>query len=299
VELLDGRILNVLTDAGDSRRPLVFHWGTPSAAVWFEPLARAANESGLSLVTYARPGYDGATPQPGRQVADVAADVAAILDALGHDEFLSLGWSGGGPHSLACAALLPGRCLAAGSFGGVAPYPADGLDWMAGMGKGNVEEFSAAIRGEDALRPLLQRLAKGLDVIQGTEMAAALGSLASDVDKAALTGEFAEALASSFRGSVSSGIEGWVDDDLALTHDWGFALTGMRAPVAVWHGQEDRFVPFAHGEWLTRQIPGVQSHLLKGHGHLSLFVDRLDQAVQELPSLGKRSVARRVDAHFG
>ena len=224
LELPDSRVLYVLSDAGDARRPLVFHWGTPSVAVWFEPLARAANEAGLSLVTYSRPGYDGATPHPGRQVADAATDVAAILDALGHEEFLSLGWSGGGPHSLACAALLPGRCLAAGSVGGVAPYPADGLDWMAGMGKGNVEEFSTAMRGEAALRPLLQRLAKGLDVIQGTELAAALGSLASDVDKASLTGEFAEVLASSFRGSVSSGIEGWVDDDLAFTHDWGFAL---------------------------------------------------------------------------
>src|SRR5262249_59603081 len=108
-------------------------------------VARAAAERGFRLVQYTRPGYGGSTPAPGRRVADAAGDVAAVLDALGVAEFLTVGWSGGGPHALACAAGLPGRCLAAASMAGVAPYRAEGLDWLHGMAGENVAEFSAAL----------------------------------------------------------------------------------------------------------------------------------------------------------
>lgn len=228
--------------------PLVFHWGTPCAAVWFEPLATAAARAGLRLVMYSRPGYAGSTPRPGRSVAHAAADVAAVLDALGADTFVTLGWSGGGPHALACAALLPDRCVAATSLAGVAPYPAEGLDWLAGMGSENIEEFSAALKGEAALSAALERMAKDLETVRGTEVAAALGGLASDVDKSALTGEFADTLAEAFRRSVSTGIAGWRDDDLAFTRSWGFNLDTIRCPVAVWQGGQDRMVPFSHGQ---------------------------------------------------
>jgi pimeloyl-ACP methyl ester carboxylesterase len=73
----------------------------------------------------------------------------AVLDGLGARQFVTVGWSGGGPHALACAALLPGRCLAAASLAGLAPAQAEGLDWVAGMGPENVTEFSAAGQGED------------------------------------------------------------------------------------------------------------------------------------------------------
>lgn len=288
-----GRILEALVDSSRRGRPLVFHWGTPSAAVWFEPLARAAEQSDLRLVTYSRPGYDGSTPHPGRRVADVANDVTAILDALDEENFLSLGWSGGGPHSLACAALLSERCLGAATIAGVAPYPAPGLDWMAGMGSENVEEFSAAMEGESALRPLLEKLGTDLKAIQGADVAAALGGLVSEVDKAALTGEFADAMAASFRGAVENGIEGWLEDDLAFATDWGFSLTDIKVPVSIWQGAQDRMVPFAHGEWFADHIPGVRTHLFPEHGHLSLGVGLINEIVRELAETPAPSTARR------
>ena len=271
-------------DNGD--QPLVFHWGTPGAAVWFGPLARAATRARLRLVMYSRPGYAGSTPRPGRSVADAAADVAAVLDALGADTFVTLGWSGGGPHALACAALLPDRCVAATSLAGVAPYPAEGLDWLAGMGSENVEEFSAALEGEPALSAALERMAGDLKTIRGADVAAALGGLVSDVDKAALTGEFADTLAEGFRRAVSTGIAGWRDDDLAFTRSWGFELDTIRRPVAVWQGGQDRMVPFSHGQWLAAHIPTAQVHLYPDEGHLSLGVASLDRIVADLAELG-------------
>jgi pimeloyl-ACP methyl ester carboxylesterase len=282
VELTDGRVLEVLSDGPDDGMPLVFQNGTPTAAMLFPPMVEIAAARGLRTVTYSRPGYAGSTARPGRSVADAAMDIVAILDAIGADRFVTIGWSGGGPHALACAALLADRCAAAVSLSGVAPYPAAGLDWLAGMGPENVEEFTLAIQGDSALTPWLEEAAKQLATVQGTEVAAALGGLVSDIDKASLTGEYAEFVAATFRRAVSAGIAGWRDDDLAFAKPWGFELDAIERPVAVWQGGEDRMVPMAHGEWLAEHIPGAHKHLYPEEGHLSLGVSALHRIVDNL-----------------
>jgi pimeloyl-ACP methyl ester carboxylesterase len=286
VERPGGRSLEVLIDGEAAGRPLVFHWGTPSGAVWFQQLADAASRAGLRFVTYSRPGYAGSTPLSGRSVADAAADVSAILDALGADDFLSVGWSGGGPHALACAALIPDRCAGAATIAGVAPYPAEGMEWMDGMGQDNVDEFSAALGGKETLRPVLEKLAAELATIRGPKVAESLRTLVSDVDKRALTGEFADMLAESFRRAVSKSVAGWLDDDLAFTRPWGFDLGRIKRPVAVWQGGQDRMVPFAHGAWLAEHIPGARVHLYPDEGHLSLAVASLGRVVTDLTTIG-------------
>jgi len=218
-------------------------------------------------------------------VADAVADVQSILDELDADEFLTIGWSGGGPHALACAANLPDRCAAAASLGGIAPYPAPGLDWLAGMGAENIEEFNLALEGEAPLRPWLQEQAKMLADIQAADVVAALGGLVAEIDKVALTGEFAEFVASTFRRAVSTGIAGWHDDDLAFTRDWGFDLAGIERPVAVWQGGQDRMVPFAHGQWLAEHVPNARACLYRDEGHLSLVVRALDRIIDDLVAI--------------
>jgi pimeloyl-ACP methyl ester carboxylesterase len=282
---VSGRRLDVLTDGPAHLPALVFHSGTPSAAIAFRPLTEAAADQGLQLITWSRPGYGGSQSAPGRSVADVASDTTAVLDALGIDEFVTLGWSGGGPHALACAALLAGRCRAAGTIAGVAPYPADGLDWMAGMGAENVEEFTLALKGEQALTPYLEAQARQLGQVTGADVAQSLGGLVSPVDAASLTGEFAEFLAAALRGAVTAGIAGWRDDDLAFTRNWGFDISTIDVPVAVWQGGQDLMVPPAHGRWLAERIPNCTGHLHPGEGHLSLAVGALDRIVADLADL--------------
>ncbi len=284
IGLEDGRRVEILAAGPPEGLPLVLHNGTPSGLVLYPPMIEAASVRGLRTVLPARPGYGGSTPQPGRRVADVAGDVAAILDALGADTFLTAGWSGGGPHALACAALLPGRCLAAATLAGVAPRDAAGLDWLAGMGPENIEEFAVAERGSEALTEFLAKAAHELAEVTGAEVAAGLGGLIAAADQAVLTGDFADYLAAAFRAAVSSGTAGWRDDDLAFASDWGFSfradaplsagtLVGAgerRVPVAIWQGDQDRMVPFAHGQWLAGHVPGARAHLVRGEGHLSL-----------------------------
>jgi pimeloyl-ACP methyl ester carboxylesterase len=279
----DGRIIEILTDGPADGLPLVLHEGTPMGLSLYPPTVKLAAVRGLRVVLIARPGYEGSTPRPGRRVADVAGDVADVLEALGADTFLTAGWSGGGPHALACAALLPGRCLAAASIAGCAPYGAPGLDWMAGMGPENVEEFTAALKGEAALTEFLLAVAQGLKDVTGGQIAEALGGLVSAADKAALTGEYADHLASALRGALSSGIVGWRDDDFAFAADWGFTFgSGERAAVAVWQGDQDRMVPYAHGVWLAEHIPGARAYLLPGEGHLTLTVTSIDRILDDL-----------------
>lgn len=282
LHLGDGRALEYLVGGPAGGTPLVWHNGTPSAALLFAPMVAAAERHGLRLVAYSRAGYGSSTPDPGRRVASVAADTAAVLDELGADRFLTAGWSGGGPHALACAALLPGRCVAAATVAGVAPHDAAGLDWLDGMGEENHKEFAAAAAGVGPLSTYLSAEATGLAAVEGSHVAAALGDLVSEVDRAALTDEFAEYTAAMFRASVSSGIAGWRDDDLAFITDWGFDLGAITTPVSVWQGEQDRMVPYAHGQWLAGALAGATVHLEPSEGHLSLVLNAFDAVVAEL-----------------
>lgn len=277
-----GRRVAVRSAGGPSERAVYVIDGTPSGGLLDPPFVAAAAVHGLRCVTHARPGYGDSTRMPGRSVADVAADVRSIADALGLRAIHVVGWSGGGPHALACAALLPGLVRSAATLAGVAPWGAAGLAWLEGMGPENVEEFGAALEGEGPLAHLLQAQRPALANVTGTELAAALGGLVRDVDVAALRGASGGWIASSFREAVRAGVWGWVDDDLAFTRPWGFELDAIAVPVTVWQGDLDLMVPFAHGEWLADAIPGAERRLVAGEGHISLVADRVDEIVDDL-----------------
>jgi pimeloyl-ACP methyl ester carboxylesterase len=287
VQAPDGRQLEVVTAGPENGRCYLYHSGTPSAAGAYPPLIAELEQRNLRFVTFSRSGYAGSSAMAGRAVGDVATDVQAILDALKIGSFFCAGASGGGPHALACAALLPDRVIATATLAGVAPWPAEGLDWFAGMGPENLEEFEASMKGADALVPYLEKEASALGNVQPADVAASLGGLVSDVDKAALTGGYATFMAQSFRRAVSSGVAGWRDDDIAFVRPWGFDLPSIQTPVAIWQGGQDRMVPMAHGAWLAAHIPGAEAHLLPDEGHLSLALNKIGDVLDGLLAMGE------------
>jgi pimeloyl-ACP methyl ester carboxylesterase len=206
----------------------------------------------------------------GRTVADAAADVAALADAIGVDRFFTWGISGGGPHALACAALLGDRVLAAAVVGSVAPYDAAGLDFLQGMGDDNLDEFAAAAKGPDALSHYLAGMRSELLGASPEELREAMASLLPDVDKVALTGDTAEFL----HGAMTSGLrhhgDGWLDDDVAFVNGWGFDVSSIEVPLLVAQGEQDLMVPFSHGTWLAAHVPSATARLLADEGHISL-----------------------------
>jgi pimeloyl-ACP methyl ester carboxylesterase len=279
----DGRKLQAVVAGPADGELVLLHHGTPGSAIHiYPPYLELAEARGLRLAGYSRPGYGDSERHAGRTVADCAADAAAVADALGASEFMTVGGSGGGPHALACVALLSDRVNAAATIAGAAPTDAEGLDWLDGMAEENLEEFAAGGAGDDQLKEFINRYAGELREIEGDQILESLGSLVSPPDVAVLTGEYAEFAAGSMRESVRTGIWGWFDDDLAMLGDWGFDLGPILAPVSVWQGRQDRFVPPSHGEWLAANVGGARGHLLDEHGHLSLALAHFGAVLDEL-----------------
>ena len=291
----DGRTLHAYDTRADQiadgapGSPVAVFWlhGSPNVGSPPEPLFAAAEANGLRWVSYDRPGYGGSDPDDGRTVASAAADVAAIADELGIGRFAVLGHSGGGPHALACAALLPERVAAVASVAGVGPFGQDDLEFLAGMGEENVVEFGAAIAGAGDLTPALQGAAEALRAAEPADLVEAMSTLLPPVDRAALEGRNGEDLAAMLTAGLQTGADGWIDDDLAFVAPWGFDPAAIRVPVSVWQGEEDLMVPFAHGRWLAEHIPGAVAHLQPGNGHLSIFFDNIDEIFDELAAAAR------------
>jgi pimeloyl-ACP methyl ester carboxylesterase len=284
----DGRTLEIMVAGPEGGDPYVFHNGTPTAVAPYAPLEAMLEDAGLRMVTYSRPGYGASTPRShGAEptIADDVADTVTILDALGIDTFVTLGWSGGGPRALGCGALLPERCRAVVSYAGIAPYGDPALDYFAGMGLENVRDFLAGMLGPEMLRPFIEEQIEELRVVTTADIVAAFHGLVDDVDAAALTEDFAEWIARTFRHAAGPGPAGLLEDTLQIVRPWGFDVASIRVPVSVWQGRHDRMVPFGHGEWLARTIPGARAHLFDDEGHLSL-VARMPEMLAELRELG-------------
>ncbi len=276
VDAPGGRALAVYEDGDPSGSAVIVHHGTPDSGLLYRAWVALAKEQRIRLIGYDRPGYGGSTRHAGRTVGDCAADVEAIADALGLERFATWGISGGGPHALACAALCGDRLSAAASLAAVAPYEADGLDWLAGMGESNIVEFGAVREGEPSLRAFIEHEAVEMRGTDPAGLVTIFETLLGPADRAVLNVEFANELLQGIEHGLTDGIDGWLDDDFAFFRPWGFDLSAIERPVLLLHGADDRFVPIAHGRWLAERVPGVEARLTGDEdGHLTLIARRV------------------------
>jgi pimeloyl-ACP methyl ester carboxylesterase len=247
----DGRALHVY-DVGDGV-PVFWHHGTPNLGLPPEPLFRR----GVRWISYDRPGYGTSTAVPDRTVASAAADISHIADALDIEQFAVFGHSGGAPHALACAALLPDRVTAAVAAAPLAPFDADGLDWFAGM----VTSAEASLRAAAAGREAKERY---------------------EASGAEYDMEFTEADLATLRGpwswfgkvvepALAHGPAPLIDDDLAYVTPWGFDPASITVPTLLLHGDRDGINPPAHSRWLASRIPAAELRLTPGDGHISVL----------------------------
>ena len=170
ITLPDGRDLEVEVSGPDGGPVLLFHHGTPGGSVQFHGIADEVHARGHRFVTWSRAGYGASSRRPGRSVADEVEDALAVLDHVGGDSCVVGGWSGGGPHALACGALAADRVRGVLCIAGVAPYDAEGLTFLDGMGQENLDEFGAALAGEPELRAYLEAARPELLEITGDQM---------------------------------------------------------------------------------------------------------------------------------
>jgi len=239
---------------GDDDVAVLWHHGSPQTGALLEPVLSAAARRGLRVVSYGRPGYGGSTPSPGRDVASAAGDVLAVADALGLDRLAVVGASGGGPHALACAALLADRVVGAVSLAGPAPLT-DEIPWFDGMA--DEGPLRAARAGRESRARYVEQ-----DEFDESSFV--------DTDWAALAGPWA-ALGEDVGRAAADGSDGLVDDDVALVSPWGFDVDRVRCPVLLVHGRRDRVVPPSHSDWLLRRCPRAELWVRPRDGHVAVL----------------------------
>jgi pimeloyl-ACP methyl ester carboxylesterase len=267
IQLPDGRTLAYADRGPTDGAPIVFHHGTPGSRAGHHPDPGVYKEAGVRAVTCDRAGYGRSDRLEGRDVAAVAADISALADELAFDRFAVMGVSGGGPHSLACAALLSDRITRAVVM--VTPAPnEDDFDFLTGMTQSNVDEFNAALAGTDAIAAYL---APYIETIRSNPEAV-LDELAAELpspDQATMARpEVREMMVASWQEATRQGAAGWMDDDLAFTRPWGFDLADVTAEVRVWHGELDVLAPQAHGRRVAERLSNATFELVGGKGHM-------------------------------
>jgi pimeloyl-ACP methyl ester carboxylesterase len=281
----------IAEEAGPEDGDLVlFHTGTPGSRRVFERQLEEGAERGLRHVTCSRPGYEGSDRCPGRSFADSVEDSVALVDALGVDRFYTVGVSGGGAPTLACAALVPERVRSAASISALGPREGEGLDWLRGAAADNHREFAQLEAGEAELRAFIDEIgAEWRKIRTVQQLNEGLGDYFCEADRN-LSDEFQAYQVAGCQEIDPGDAWGWFDDDWALWMEWGFDLSGITRPVTIWQGGEDRFVPPQNGEWLAAHIPGAKLRLLHDDGHLSM-VDRhygeiLDDLIESADEIG-------------
>lgn len=248
--------LDVHTSHDDiaGREVMLWHHGSPQTGAILEPVRAAAVAHGLAVVSVARPAYAGSPRVPGRRVVDVARGLRPVLEGLGVASVVSVGASGGGPHALACAAVMPQLVRAVVTLASPAPF-VDEPWWFAGMqAPGGLR---AAAVGEDDRR----RFA-ATDEFDPAQFV--------DADYAALQGEWAS-LGADAGAADADGPDGLIDDDLAFTRPWGFAPAEVAASVLLVQGERDRVIPPAHARALAAVLPRATLELHPDDGHVSVL----------------------------
>lgn len=269
VRTVDGRLLRVEVTGDPRGRPVFLLHGMPGSRVGPRPRAMFLYQRGTRLISYDRPGYGGSDRHQGRRVIDVVSDVADVADALGLERFAVAGRSGGAPHALACAALMPDRVSRAAALVGLAPRDAQGLDWFKGMAPSNVDEFRTAFTDPDRF---VARLIPRSDAIRSdpVRLLDELRQELSEDDRQIVSDRTIRSmLLRNYREALRTSPYGWVDDALALTGDWGFDPADIQVPVLLWHGAEDAFSPASHSSWLAERIPHATAVLEPGAGHFA------------------------------
>jgi pimeloyl-ACP methyl ester carboxylesterase len=244
-----------------------------------------AHDRGFFIVTTSRAGYGLSSRRAGRTAADVVSDVHVVLDMYGRGNCVALGWSGGGPHALACAALDRPRCTGVVTLAGVAPST-DDFDWTDGMGPENVEEFAVAREGGQAHEDLIELQRDFLVAATADTLVEMLGGLLSEADKVTLKDrEALETMTVAFQHGLDLGYYGFLDDDRIFVGDWGFSLSDVDGPVDVWFGDQDLMVPPSHGRYLASHINGATSVHRSGEGHISIVTNFQAQLFDRLAAL--------------
>lgn len=272
VPLADGRSIGFLDGGDPSGYPVFGLHGTPGCrlARWFDDGIYA--RAGVRYITTDRAGFGRSSRHKGRVVADEASDILAVADSLGIEHFSVVGGSGGGPHSLACGALLINRVERVACQSSIAPLNDGGMnrkEWVKRMAQEHADEISWAEASELTLNRQIEIEQQKMATLIISDPSKLLGEEMSKSDREFLLHpEITKVFNDVISEQAIHGVGGWVDDIVAFTKPWGFDPSDISIPVLITHGAEDMSAPLAHGMWLADRIPNAKIQINKTLGHL-------------------------------
>ncbi|MCZ2857484.1 alpha/beta fold hydrolase [Blastococcus sp. VKM Ac-2987] len=281
VRLPDGRLLGYDEYGVPGGSPLLYLHGTPGARREWRLFGgeQAARSLDLRIIAVDRPGMGLSDFQPGRRVTDWPGDVLALADRLRIGAFAVLGCSGGGPYAAACGALLKDRVTAVGMVAGLAPFE-DGI--LAGEVGGRARRFLQLARDRPAVCRALLRL---MGVVASRYPRMLTRRTRAAPDRVLMADpEVQQAFLAEVREALRTGARGAQHDAALLARPWGFRLEDIRAPVYIWHGEQDRNVPPQTSRRLAAAIPSSRTRFYPDEAHLSLMRHHAGEILAQLIS---------------
>ena len=272
IPLRDGRRLGYAEWGDPGGRPLLYFHGWPGSRVEGRLGDEAARAKGIRFIALDRPGMGLSDYQPRRTLVDWPDDVIQVAAALGLDRFAVLGISGGGPYAAACAWKLLERLTGAGIASGLAPVDVPGA--IAGMSRRDQVIFRLVGRLAVLRRVLMA--ATAVSVRRHPDRVLERGVVAAVDKKYLYRPDVRAILVESLSEAYRSGSRGPAWELALYARTWGFRLEDIRAPVHLWHGEQDANAPVTMARHLATAIPECQASFYPGEGHLH-FVDRLPE----------------------
>jgi pimeloyl-ACP methyl ester carboxylesterase len=250
-------------------------WGT-----WLA----AAAEKGIRAVAFTRPGYAGSDRKVDRTVIDANDDLEEILKQLEIDNFVSVGWSGGGPYALASGLLK--RCSGVQLIASVSPYDAEDFDWFQDSTPESIEETKISAKSLQDCITFKEGYYKELRDLSTEQLLLEYEKRSSFKLFEHEYRVFAEDLNASFQDALKDGVLGYAEDEYAFLRNWGFECKDVHVPVGIWQGLDDKSVPPHMARWLNANILSPTFELIEGQHHSSIMVEKrteiLDAAIKSL-----------------
>jgi len=267
----DGRRLSYAVYGTPGGRPMFYFHGWPSSRLEARLHEATALQKGVCLIAMDRPGFGLSDFQPRRTILDWPQDVLAVANVLGIQRFAIIGVSGGGPHALACASLIPERLTTVALIGSIGPL--DEPHTTAGMMPQNRQLFSLARRAPWLLRLFMEWHARQMR----RDFAHFIPRVTKDMSAAdhavfASHPQMRSQMREAFVEACRSGARGASWEAWLFAQPWGFRLMDISKEILLLQGEDDRNVPVSMGRALAAALPHCQATFYPGEGHLSLFL---------------------------
>jgi len=247
--------------------PIIFAHGAPGSHVEGLFFDEEAKNFGFRFIVLDRPGMGYSDFNPKQTLLDYPLDVKALAEHLGLKRFGVMGWSGGGAPTLTCGYVIP-----------------DLIDFcipLAGYTQIDSPELASLIpKADRAGYKMLQKkriwLFNFSFLILKWMIKLSPGTYLKMFKEACSASDLAlldipqniKILMADQKLCFAKGHKGVALDARINYQPWHYDLSKIKARIDLFHGTDDKFVPFVFSERNASLIKNCHLHRLEKQGHM-------------------------------